>query len=191
MGPRRAGHSRAIETHVALLRGINVGGRNRIPMARLVDIFESAGCTRVRTYIQSGNVVFDAPSGATAKIPTRVSALIKKQLALDVPAVARTASEFEQIVIANPFLSAPDTDPSTLHVGFLAHRPSTHHVAAIDLHRSPPDECVPHDRELYLRYPNGLASTRFTTTYLDRTLGTTTTIRNWRTTLAVLDLVRN
>ena len=190
MGPRRAERTRATETHVALLRGINVGGRNRIPMARLVDIFESAGYTRVRTYIQSGNVVFDAPSGAIAQIPTRMSALLKEQLALDVQTVARTASEFEQIVMANPFLSAHDPDLFALHVGFLSDRPSTDQVAAIDRRRSPPDECVPHDRELYLRCPNGLARTRFTTTYLDRTFGTTTTIRSWRTTLVVLDLVR-
>jgi uncharacterized protein (DUF1697 family) len=190
MGPRRAERTRATETHVALLRGINVGGRNRIPMVRLVDIFESAGYTRVRTYIQSGNVVFDAPSGAILQIPTHVSALIKQQLALDVPTVARTASEFEQIVMANPFLSAHNPDLSALHVGFLANRPSAGQVAAIDVHRSPPDECVSCDRELYLRCPNGLARTKFTSAYLDRTLGTTTTIRNWRTTLAVLDLVR-
>lgn len=189
MGPRRAGRTRATETHVALLRGINVGGRNRIPMARLVDIFESAGYTRVRTYIQSGNVVFDAPSGAMAQIPTRVSALIKKQLALDVTTVARTASEFEQIVAANPFLS-DHGDLSALHVGFLADRPSTDQISAIDPDRSPPDECIHLDLALYLRCPNGIARTRFTSTYLERTLGTTTTIRNWRTTLAVLDLIR-
>ena len=190
MGPRRAERTRATETHVALLRGINVGGRNRIPMARLVDIVESAGYTRVRTYIQSGNVVFDAPSGARAQIPANVSALIKAHLALDVPTVARTASEFEQIVMANPFLSTHNTDLSAPHVGFLANRPSSGQIGAIDLHRSPPDECVPHDRELYLHCPNGLARTKFTSAYLDRTLGTTTTIRNWRTTLAVLDLGR-
>lgn len=189
MGPRQA-RTRATETHVALLRGINVGGRNRIPMRRLVDIFESAECTRVRTYIQSGNVVFDAPSGAIAQIPLRVSALIKEQLALDIQTVVRTASEFEQIAVANPFLSAHEGNLSALHVGFLAHRPSPDQVSAIDPDRSPPDECIHLDQELYLCCPNGIARTRFTSTYLDRTLGTTTTIRNWRTTLAVLDLVR-
>jgi len=97
-------------------------------MARLVDIFESGDYTRVRTYIQSGNVVFDAPSDVRAQIPAEVSALIKEQLALDVPTVARTASEFEQIVMANPFLSS-------LHVGFLANHPSTDRVAASDLGR--------------------------------------------------------
>jgi len=150
-------------------------------MARLVDIFESGDYTRVRTYIQSGNVVFDAPSDVRAQIPAEVSALIKEQLALDVPTVARTASEFEQIVMANPFLSSHSPDLSALHVGFLANHPSTDRVAASDLGRSPPDECVPDDRELYLRCPNGLARTKFTSAYLDRTLGTT---------LAVLDLVR-
>ncbi len=168
-----------------------MGGRNRLPMARLVDIFESAGCERVRTYIQSGNVVFDAPAAVADHLPARVSALIREQLTLEVPIVARSASDFERIVAANPFIAADaDTDRTILHVGFLVGRPSSAQVSSLDPERSPPDECVAHDRELYLRCPNGLARTKFTSTYLDRTLGTTTTIRNWRTTRALLDLAR-
>lgn len=72
--------------------------------------------------------------------------------------------------------------------GFLADRPSVAQVAAIAPDRSPPDECVIHGRELFLRCPNGMARTKLTHAYLDRTLGTTTTIRNWRTTLALRDL---
>jgi uncharacterized protein (DUF1697 family) len=113
---------RTAATHVALLRGINIGGRNSLPMARLVGLFEDAGCERVRTYIQSGNVVFEAPAVRARLIPAAVTSAIATNLELDVPIVTRTASELERIVSANPFV-ASGTDLGHLHVGFLADRP--------------------------------------------------------------------
>ncbi len=182
----RQGRSRSGSgTHVALLRAINVGGRNRLPMARLVGMFDEVGCQRVRTYIQSGNVVF-AASPASA---SRVASLIAVQMELKVPIVTRTAAAFERIVSANSFVDT-DADTAIVHVGFLANAPTPTQIATLDPERSPPDECVVHGRELYLHCPNGVARTKFTTTYLDRVFDTTVTALNWRTTLAVLDLAR-
>ena len=113
---------RTAETHVALLRGINVGGRHTLRMARLVSLFEDAGCARVRTYIQSGNVVFEAPTPRARLVPAAVMTAIATELGIDVPIVTRTATELERIVGANPFV-APGTDLRLLHVGFLADRP--------------------------------------------------------------------
>ena len=174
-------------THIALLRGINVGGRNRLPMKQLIQIFTDAGYGHVRTYIQSGNVVFDAPAALARLAPATVSAAIAADLGLNVPIVTRTAVELQQIVGANPFAEA-GADPALLHVGFLADRPAATAMVALDPHRSPPDECAVQGRELYLRCPNGMARTKFTNAYLDRTLRTVTTIRNWRTTLTLLDM---
>lgn len=176
-------------THVALLRAINVGGRNRLPMARLVGMFDEVGCQRVRTYIQSGNVVFDASPALASRVPSLVSPLIAAQMERKVPVLTQTAAELERIVSANPFIET-DTDTAIAHVGFLADRPTPAQIATLDPERSPPDECVVHDRELYLHCPNGVARTKFTTTYLDRVFGTTVTVLNWRTTLALLDLAR-
>ena len=175
------------ETHIALLRGINVGGRNTLPMTSLVRMFEDAGCARVRTYIQSGNVVFDAPAGLARLVPTTVTAAIATELGLDVPIVTRTATELERIVSASPF-AEPGADLRLLHVGFLADRPNAARVAALDHDRSPPDEFTLHGRELYLRCPNGMARTKLTNVYFDRTLQTVTTMRNWRTTLKLLEM---
>ena len=187
----RPGRSRSgTGTHVALLRAINVGGRNRLPMARLVGMFDEVGCQRVRTYIQSGNVVFDASPALASRVPSLVSSLIASQMALQVPIVTRTAAEFERIVSANPFVDA-GADTAIVYIGFLADAPTPTQIATLDPERSPPDECVVHHRELYLRCPNGAARTKFTSAYLDRTFGTTTTVRNWRTTLALLDLIRS
>ena len=180
---------RTAKTHIALLRGINVGGRSTLRMARLVSLFQDAGCERVRTYIQSGNVVFEAPVARARLVPAAVRMAIATELGLDVPIVTRTAAELERIVSANPFV-APDTDPGCLHVGFLADRPNAARGAALDPDRSPPDEFTLHEGELYLRCPNGLAQTKLTNAYFDVTLQTVTTIRNWRTTLELLELSR-
>ncbi len=120
-----AGHTRATSnrTYLALLRGINVGGRNRLPMAALTELFAEAGCRRIRTYIQSGNVVFDAPPSVANTVASRVSSLLAEQLGLEVPMVTRTASEMEQIVASNPFVE-PDADLTVLHTGFCLHPPN-------------------------------------------------------------------
>jgi len=175
-------------THVALLRGINVGGKNRLPMAELSAMFERAGCSDVRTYIQSGNVVFGVGARAAAEVGGQVSAAIAKQLGLRVPLVLRTAAELRAVAANNPLLRAGE-DPARLHVAFLAEVPKAAAGAALDPERSPPDRFVLKGRELYLCCPNGMARTRFTNDYLDRTLGTLSTVRNWNTVLALCEML--
>jgi uncharacterized protein (DUF1697 family) len=165
---------------VALLRGINVGGKNKLPMADLAAMFSSAGCAGVETYIQSGNVVFDAPKAIAEAVPGQVERAIAERFGYRIPVVVRTAGELATITRANPFLTE-GADPAVLHVVFLAGAPAASRVAALDPQRSPPDELVVRGREIYLRCPNGIARTRITNAYLDATLATTTTLRNWRT----------
>ena len=174
-------------THVALLRGINVGGKNRLPMAALTAMFERAGGREVRTYIQSGNVVFRASAREAAQVGTRVSAAIAKELGLRVPLVLRSAAELRAVAAGNPFLA--DEDEGRLHVAFLADTPRAAARAALDPERSPPDRFLLKGRDLYLCCPNGMARTRLTNDYLDRTLGTVSTVRNWKTVLALCELV--
>ena len=100
---------------------------------------------------------------------------------------SRTARELERIVKANPFIE-PGTDLRLLHFGFLVNRPSAARVATLDPDRSPPDAFTLRERELYLRCPNGMARTKLTNAYFDARLQTVTTIRNWRTTLRLLEL---
>ena len=176
------------ETHIVLLRGVNVGGRNRLPMATLRGHFETAGCERVRTYIQSGNVVFEAPA-ARARRAIRTLSDTLAGVGLDVPVVSRTAGELAAAVAANPLLDEGG-DPAHLHVGFLVGTPTPARAGALDPDRSPPDRFRLVGRELFLSCPNGMARTKLTSAYLDTTLGTVTTIRNWRTTRALLELAR-
>ena len=156
-------------------------------MTHLVRMFEDAGCEHVRTYIQSGNVVFEAPVARAGLVPAAVTEAIASELGYDIPIVTRRATELDRIVSANPFVE-PGTDLGLLHIGFLADRPSAARVAALDPNRSPPDEFTLRERELYLRCPNGMARTKLTNAYCDVTLQTVTTIRNWRTTRRLLEL---
>ena len=156
-------------------------------MAHLVTMFEDAGCRHVRTYIQSGNVVFRAPAARACLVPAAVTAAIATEFELNVPVVTRTATELEWIVSNNPF-AEPGADLGLLHVGFLAGRPSAARVAALDPSKSLPDAFTLRGRELYLRCPNGMARTKLTNAYFDAALQTVTTIRNWRTTLKLREM---
>src|SRR3990172_4148776 len=118
----RAGTA-ADDVHVALLRGIDVGGKNRLPMKDLVAVFGRAGCRDVRTYIQSGNVVFRADRALAPRIPVAIAQAIADRFGLRVPVVTRTAVELCAVARGNPFLK-PDADPGALHVAFLADRPT-------------------------------------------------------------------
>jgi uncharacterized protein (DUF1697 family) len=174
-------------THIALLRGINVGGKNALPMKELSAILEGAGCTEVRTYIQSGNAVFGASAALAAKLPALVARAILARAGHRVPVVMRSAEEWRALVKVNPFLPAK-LDPTQLHVGFLADAPSAGRVAALDAQRSPPDEFRVRGREIYFRFPAGLGKSKLTNAYFDAKLATTLTVRNWRTVLKLLEM---
>ena len=173
--------------YIALLRAINVGGTKKLLMAELRAMFEAAGCADVRTYIQSGNVVFRAEPVLAARIPELIEAEIAETKGFQVPVVTRTAAELDAVVSGNPFLAA-GAEPTKLHVGFLAEAPSATRIANLDPDRSPPDAFEVRGREVYLHFPNGTARSKLTVDYFDRTLGTTITIRNWRTVGKLLDL---
>jgi uncharacterized protein (DUF1697 family) len=171
---------------VALLRGINVGGKNILPMKSLAEIFRQSGAEDIRTYIQSGNVVFRAAH--PDKIAAKVRAQILTDFSLKVPVVIRSAAEIAATTAANPFLQS-GIDPSWLHVMFLADRPSAEQIAKLDPNRSSPDEFALIGRDLYLYLPNGATRTKLTITYFDSTLKTTGTQRNWRTVLTLATMM--
>jgi uncharacterized protein (DUF1697 family) len=175
--------------HVALLRGINVSGKNMLPMAELASIFVEAGCEDVRTYIQSGNVVFRAKTSVARRVPEVVAGAIAEGFGYEVPVVCRSASEFRKLAKEHPFLSKAQ-EHKALHVAFLMSKPSAAKVGSLDPDRSPPDELTVRGREIYLHCPNGLGRSKLTNKYFDSKLGTTSTLRNWKTVLrlaAMLD----
>jgi uncharacterized protein (DUF1697 family) len=173
--------------HVALLRGINLGGKNKLPMRTLAAMFAELGCSGVKTYIQSGNVVFTATGEVAESVEHRIPEMIQEQLGLRVPVVTRTASELREAVENNPFLKE-GKEAETLHLAFLKDRPSGEAVALLDPARSPGDRFAVSGREVYLYCPNGVAKSKLTNAYFDSALKTVSTVRNWRTVLALMQM---
>ena len=173
--------------YVALLRGINVGGKNMLPMKDLAAIFSKARCTAVETYIQSGNVVFCADPKVAAGIPAVITKAITARSKMSIPVVVRSAAELRRVVKNNSFVQR-GMDVDKLHVAFLAGAPTAAAVAALDAKRSPPDEFVVRGAEIYLHCPNGYGRTKLSNAYFDSKLDTVSTVRNWRTVLKLLEL---
>lgn len=165
---------------MALFRGVNVGGRNRLPMTVLAAMFEDAGSPDAQTYIQSGNVAFRARRSDAARIAEDVSARIEAAVGARAPVVVRSAAEMAAVLKANPFLGS-GIDERALHVGFLRDRPLPARVAELDSQRSPPDRFALSGREVFLHLPSGVARTKLTNAYFENALKTTATFRNWRT----------
>ena len=166
-----------MKTYVALLRGINVGGHNKVPMAELRRVFaDDLGLADVRTYIQSGNVVFDAVRSADAA-PDRLAAALSGTLGLKVPVVVRGADEVAAVLAADPF---PAADRAFVHVGFMDRPPSAQAVESIDVGAFRPEEVVVRGAELFLHVPSGMGRAKLPPV-LDRRLGVTMTVRNWAT----------
>ena len=172
--------------YIALLRGINVGGKNKIPMEGLRGCFAEAGCSDIRTYIQSGNVVFRADDFEAAKATCgQVEAAILELFGCKSPIVLRSEVELRSAAQNNPFLSEHgQNNTDSLHVVFLANEPEPLTAASLDPERSPGDEFRLIGREIYLRLPRGVAETKFLIPYFDsklKTIGTSATgARSWR-----------
>jgi uncharacterized protein (DUF1697 family) len=166
--------------YAALLRGVNVGGKNILPMSDLAQFFAEAGCKNVTTFIQSGNVIFDG----SAKASTAVCARIEAAFGFKTSIILRSLPEMEKIAKSNPF---PETDQT--HVVFLAAEPLTEQIAQLDPNRSAPDQFKVLGREIYLYMPNGMGRTKLTNAYFDSKLNTVSTVRNWRTLLKLLAMM--
>ena len=174
------------QRYVALLRGVNVGGRNKLPMADLRDIFSAAGYSAVQTYIQSGNVVFEAEQDLAGRTPEIVTESIRRRFGYETVVVVRSREELRQVAASNPFDTSGD--PRFLQVAFLGDTPDAEAVSRLDPQRSPPDAFAVRGRHVYLHYPSGVARSKLTNEYLAAQLQTASTMRNWRTVLKLLEL---
>jgi len=176
------------DAYVALLRGVNLSGKNKLPMRELREEFGEAGCRDVRTYIQSGNILFRATPKIARGLPDAIATRIAARFGLRVPVLVRAAAQLGEVARENPFL-AQGVDEQTLHVMFLADRPDADRVARLDPDRSAPDAFIARGQEIYLWLPNGVARSKLTNAYFDTTLATTSTARNWRTITTLLALL--
>lgn len=174
-------------TFVALLRAVNVSGQNKIPMAELRRALGGLGLTGVETYMQSGNVVFDAQGDDPAEHAAAIHGLIEREFGHDVRVLVLTAAELAQVAAGNPFL-ADRADEKFLHATFLDVPVPEAAFAGLDLPAQEGERAERAGAVIYLYLPHGYGRTKLNNAYFERALGTPATTRNWRTVLALVEV---
>lgn len=173
--------------YIALLRGINVGGNKKVPMAQLRALMEGLGYTDVATLLQSGNAVFTSKEKSPAKVVKQLEAAIAKEFGFEVSVILRTRDELAAAIDANP-LPGADEEPSKFLVTFLSDVPDKKRLQAIDPAAYLPDEFRVVGRELYARFPHGMGNSKLAAVLTGPKLGVTPTGRNWNTVKKLLEL---
>lgn len=166
-------------TWVALLRGVNVGGHRKVPMAQLRAAVEALPATDVRTYVQSGNVVFSSAHRTERAVVKALEPALAAAFGFEITVIARSAAEIRRILAADP-LGAEGRDPTHGHVMFLAGEPKAGGLAD-GVQRVGDESYLRVGREVYLSTPAGLGRSSLAGLLTDRRLGVATTTRNWRT----------
>jgi uncharacterized protein (DUF1697 family) len=175
-------------TYIALLRGINVGGNAKIAMKDLRGLFEDMGFETVRTYLQSGNVVFGAPDAQSpADIATGIEKRIADDLGVSVTVLLRTSASLADTLARSPYADRED-DPTKLHVTFLAQKPAAEQSARLEVPAGETAVFTLVGDEIHLHVPGGYGRTKLNNAFIERRLGVPATTRNWKTVNALHDL---
>jgi uncharacterized protein (DUF1697 family) len=164
---------------VALLRGINVGGKNSLPMTELVGDMEACGLRNVRTYIQSGNAVFESPGKVPASLGPKIASRILERRGFEPHILLLSAAAFQKAIRANPYPEAT-AEPKTLHFGFLAASAKSPDTAALAAVQSPSERFELIGKVFYLHAPDGIGRSKLAVK-IEKALGVPVTGRNWRT----------
>jgi uncharacterized protein (DUF1697 family) len=167
--------------YISMLRGINVGGHKRIKMDKLRSSFEVLGFEQVKTYIQSGNVVFKTKKTPTSVLSRKIEEKILSDFGFSVSVISRSSDEIAQTIECNPFLKQSGIDHEKLHVTFLSAVPAPAALKKLSDLTAAPDQCSSIDREIYFYLPNGVSQSVLMKSPVDRILAVVTTTRNWRT----------
>jgi len=169
-------------TYISLLRGINVSGQRIIKMEDLRKTFENLGFQNIRTYVQSGNVVFTAEESEIEIIKQNISRQIEKDFGFDVPVIVLASDKLEQIINKNPFLTDSGKDLAFMHVTFLASEPSGFDITKMEEKKQSGEEIRFSGDAVFLYCPHGYGKTRLSNSFLEANLKVTATTRNWKTT---------
>jgi uncharacterized protein (DUF1697 family) len=176
--------------YIALLRGINVGGRNPIAMSDLRSLLTTLGFSSVRSLLQSGNLVFAGNRRPGANLEHLLEAETAKQLKMPADYIVRTANEWVQIVAGNPFPDVARNDPGHLIVMCLKRTPTTAEAAALQTVIKGPEVVHVEGRQAYIYYRAGVGRSKLTHAVIENTLGSRGTGRNWNTVLKLLALAQ-
>ena len=175
-------------TWIALLRGINVGGNNPLPMKELVAILSAEGFQDVRTYIQSGNAIFRSATGTPTALAARIGRAVEKARGFRPRVLLLNVRQLERAVALNPFPDA-EARPRTLHLFFLAAVPRAADLAALERVRSGDEAFAFRGKVFYLRTPDGSGTSKLAAS-AERLIRVDATARNWKTVTTLLAMTR-
>ena len=178
-----------MKTYVAFFRGINVGGKNRLPMKDLVATLENIGCRDVATYIQSGNAVFRSGEQDASLLAETIEAEIKERHGIEPRVLVLASDEIERAMRSNPFPEA-ESEPKTLHLYFLATPPERPDLDVLEGIKGDRERFVLGDGVFYLHAPAGMGRSKLAAS-VERLLGVPTTARNWRTVRKVMEMAQH
>lgn len=185
-----SGSIRTKTTYIALLRGINVVGRNLVAMSDLRSLFMTLGFSNAQSLLQSGNLVFEGGRKTCTELENLLEVETAKQLNVRPDYFVRTSSEWAQIVAGNPFHDNAKNDPSHLIVMFLKKAPTADAVANLQAAIKGPEVVHVEGRHAYIIYPAGIGNSKLTSTLVEARLDSSGTCRNWNTVLKLLALAQ-
>jgi uncharacterized protein (DUF1697 family) len=174
--------------HFALLRAINVGGRNQVAMSDLRDLLGALGFAGVKSLLQSGNLVFESDRRTGAALERLLEVETAKRLDVTADYLVRSAAEWQTMIAGNPFPSEAKRDPSHLVVMFLKAAAQAKDVQALQAAIQGPESIRAEGKHLYVVYPAGIGRSKLTNTLIEKNLGTRGTGRNWNTVLKLAAL---
>ncbi len=184
----KIGYEAIMMTYIAMLRGINVGHGKVVKMERLRTLFATLGFGEVRTYVQSGNVVFQSERKSSAELTRTIEAKIQRDFGFTVPVLIKTSTELAQIVRDNPLLKVKGIDVSKLHVTFLSNAPPKTAAKALEDLATTRERFRILNREIYLYCPDGYGKSKLANNTIEKKCSLVATTRNWRTVSALLKM---
>lgn len=177
-------------THIALLRGINVGGHKLVAMSDLRDFLAALGCGDARSLLQSGNLVFQCAARPRADLERWLESEAEHRLGLRTDFHVRAAKDWGKIIANNPFPEEAKRDPARLVVMFLKQAPDQRGVQALQAAIRGPEIVRADGPHAYIVYPDGMGRSRLTNALIDKQLGTRSTGRNWNTVVKLAALAK-
>jgi uncharacterized protein (DUF1697 family) len=166
---------------ISLLRGINVGAQKRMSMETLRGIYVDLGFMNVRSYVQSGNVVFESQAVNRSELVECIQGRIEQTCGYQVEVFIRHPDELHRILTGNPFLTVRKEDPNKLHVSFYYQAPSESMLGKLAALSGTADELALGEMAVYIFCPNGYGKTKLSNSFFERKLGIPVTTRNWNT----------
>jgi uncharacterized protein (DUF1697 family) len=177
--------------YIAMLRGINIGPHKRMKMEKLRTSCESLGLSNVKTYIQSGNVIFRAGKLSSGALSKNLGECIVRDFGFSADVISRTRDEMKRIIEDNPFTKERGMDGSKLHVVFLPQATTPTALKKLQELTLAPDRALPSGSEIYFYFPNGVSGSSLWKHPLDKVLSVAGTMRNWKTVNKLYEMARD